>query len=124
MCKVGRLGELRKIVDCQTSQLVDKPEEQSSHCEIRQSSLGGQENQLTCDDWAISSNSDQANYLHSVNQVIQSNNDNEVSQVTRSSEDVSALMLGDYQLSDSFALNINQNFEGVIFENEFQGIFI
>ena len=103
---------------------MEKPEEQSSHCEIRQSSLGGQENQLTCDDWAMSSNSDQANYLHSVNQVIQSNNDNEVSQVTRSSEDVSALMLGDYQLSDSFALNINQNFEGVIFENEFQGIFI
>lgn len=134
VCKMGRLGELRKIVDCQTSQLSDTRAEeptqptsdsqviQSSYvgqvspsCVIsqaNQSSNDGQENHQISDNQFIQSSCTEVNYLNSDSQVIQSSIESELNQSSTGDQ---------YDHSASFVFNVNQNFEGVIFDNELEG---
>ena len=135
VCKMGRLGELRKIVDCQTSQLSDtRPEEQviqpASDSQVIQSSYVGQVSPSSVISQANqSSNDGQKKHQISDNQFIQSsctegNYDNSDSEVIQSSieGELNQSSTGDqYGHSASFVCNVNQNFEGVIFDNEIEG---
>ena len=125
VCKLGRFGELRKIVDFQTNQLSEgKSDEQNTHDSQYNSVILTNESQSNsfvtsvCQSNSLvtsesQSNSSVSSDSHLTSQVSQSSI---ISQFNQSS--------GDLEQNDqqggfgSFEFNINQNFEGCIFETD------
>ena len=122
VCKLGRFGELRKIVDFQTNQLSDgKSDEQNTqdrqsnsfivtnnsqyssfvNSDCQSNSLATSESQSNC---PVSSDS------HMTSQVSQSSIISHFNQ--------SSVHMGQLKDASSFGLNINQNFEDFNFESD------
>ena len=120
VCKMGRLGELRKIVDCQTSQLMDMSEEQNNVGQVKQSICSGQEIQSNCVN-VIKSSNNYSDPIFSQTQSSIGNQVNHLSSENQVNEYSDGILSGNLDQSNSFLFNMNQNFEGIIFENEFQG---